>query len=179
MNGRLILAVVAVLASGCGNTSVNVGGRTLDPLSADLVQYGGYTFVTVSDIPEYCQKLRAAVIQANCDSSKITADAYGSSGITALQFWIQGANEGARVPVVGMGASSGTYNQSANAFFVDSPGPANLAYTATASSGTVTLEAFRSAQHISGTYELWFNGEREQGHFSAPYCNAYDSCRFQ
>jgi hypothetical protein len=43
----------------------------------------------------------------------------------------------------------------------------------------VTLEAFRSAQHISGTYELWFNGEREQGHFSAPCCDAFDCCRFQ
>lgn len=175
-----VLAVGATLAVGCGNTPVTLGGRTLSPLSADMMQVLGFPYVIVSDVQDYCGKLKAAYPGGgSCNSP---APATGSNPYAAVQgsFLIiaaYGASDGAKLPVL---TSDGGYS---NPYAVPAGSTVqfvtwgNLAtsFQATAVAGSVNIEAFRSAQSISGNYDVTFDdGEKKAGHFAALYCDAYE-----
>ena len=174
---RLVLALAAVWATGCGNTAITVGGHTLEPLSADMMQVYGLPYVYLTDIPDFCEKLRAAY--SNTGGCNGTASSSYSSpfslGGTYFMIGAFGASDGARLNVLPM-TSSTNYAVSSGAYVnfmtIGTPGGN---YTNTATTGTVTIEQFRSAQHIAGTYDLTFQyGERKQGHFNARYCDAME-----
>jgi hypothetical protein len=170
------LTVIAALTlTACGNTAINVAGRQLDPVSADLFLIGGVPYFQLSDIPDFCTKVKAQIRANPCGGSEAV---FAQSG-TFLTFAAFGAYDGAKLNVVSATQTSGSssyYGRGASAYasFQVRAGQTQ-SFAQEAIYGTVTIESFRANQIIAGTYDLTFTyGEHEQGHFAARYCDVFD-----
>lgn len=179
-NAFAVLAVAVVSASGCGNTAVDIGGRRFEVQSAEMMQIYGMPFVYLTDIPDFCAKMRAAYANTNsCNTTSSTGSTSAFSSLygSYLMIAAYGAYDGARLNIVQNTANPYATAAGAQVTFATSSASAGgYAYSAAATTGTVSIEQFRNSDHIAGTYDITLNtGEREQGHFQARYCNAMES----
>ncbi len=167
------LALATVAASACGNTAINVSGRSLEPLSADLIQIGTTTVVRISDVSDYCTRLRSAIAANPCGGSGYTA--LSTIGGTYFDLITNGAYTNAQLQVYPQSTSSWNSNPAQAQVQFSSVGAPTTSMTVAGSTGTVNIENFLSGNRISGRYDITFvTGEREQGHFEARHCNALD-----
>jgi hypothetical protein len=170
-----VLAAVVAAASSCGNTPVSVAGRNYEVQSAEMLQLYGLPFVYLSDIPDLCSRLRTAYTgSGGCNgTANTTANPYGNLYGNILAIGAYGASDGARLNIIPPSSSYGFAAASGATMSFTSTGATTM--TLGAYSGTVTIEQFRVSDRIAGSYDITLeNGEREQGHFAARYCDAME-----
>src|SRR5687767_11383000 len=174
----LVLAF-ALLSCGGGNSPVTPGGRTLQPVSAEMMQYLGLPFVVVTDIPDYCGRLRAAFPEPKgCNvtvESSATTNPFGAIAGSMLSIGAYGASDGAKLDIIR--PDGGFFGITTGAMVtVMTVGPNAInTFQTTAIEGSVNISSFRTTSSISGSYDVTFdNGERKSGGFSAKYCDAYE-----
>src|SRR5438477_2769904 len=101
MRRLLVVAVsIGVISCGGSNTPLIVAGRTLNPESADMIQLYGLPYVLVSDVQDYCGKLKASIPPSGCNvtsTSSSTGSPFGSMTGSFLAIGAYGASDGARL----------------------------------------------------------------------------------
>jgi hypothetical protein len=176
---RAVLAVVALAAAGCGNSPINVAGHSFNVESAEMMQMYGLPYVYLTDIPDFCSRMRS--LYSNPAGCNVTATSntapFGSLYGSIFAIGAYGASDGARLSILPPTGTTATTITSGSAVSFVTTGLTTT--TIQAISGLVNIESYRNADHIAGNYDVTLSdGEHEQGHFAAKYCNAMEFVGF-